>query len=345
MPIVTNFLTMKPTIKPHLPAPSPSLTAELSPEEPEPTNLVTRLRKGLGPPYLTLAQVQPYLEANRRSAGSLLAAYWATSDRGLLQEAKEKYASDPQVNLMAYYTTPCDESGQTVPEGRAWLESLKQSDPENSLGHYLAARDYFKSGQTDQAVKELTAAAGRARFEDYSAHFIQNSEEVWRAAGFSEAEAKATASASLCISPLVEVKRLGDNLVALANAYQQAGDAASAQAVLRVGVTLGSQLDQPSVAGLLRNLAGLRVQSQVLSALPPTTPYDDSGRTVAERLAEIAQRREALRSLNEQGLKALQTAPDSDLVSFHDRAKTFGGESALRWLVSLQGGPNGNNGR
>lgn len=340
-PVTTNFLAMKPTTKPHLPAPSPAPLSASSEPEPEPANLVARLHKGLALPNLTLAQVQPYLEADRRSAGGLLAASWATGDRGLLQEAKEKYPKDPQVNLVAYFAGPFDDRQPASPERQALLETFKQSDPTNPLGNYLAARDYFKSSQTDKAVEELRAAAGKAGYQDYSADFLQNSAEAWQAAGYSEAEAKSVASAALRVGPLVEVKRLGEDLVALANAYRQAGDATSAQAVLRIGVALGDQLDQPSPEGLVRNLAGLRVESQVLGALAPTTPYDDSGRTVVDRLAEIAQRRQALLSLSEQGEKAQQTMANGDLISFYDREKTFGCESALRWLVSRQDLPKG----
>jgi hypothetical protein len=345
MPTATSFLSMKPTFKPHLPAPSPSPTPETPQPEPEPANAVARFRKGLVPGHLTLAQVQPYLDANRRSAGSLVAAFWATGDRGLLQEAKEKYPKDPKVNLIGYLTVPYDGRQSDSPERWRLLEAFKESAPENPMGNYLAARDYFKSGQTDKAVEELTAAAGKAGFQDYSAEFLQNSEEAWRAAGYSEAEAKSVAAAWLSTGAIVEVKRLGENLVALANAYQQAGDATSAQSVLRIGVVLGNQLDQPSATVLVRNLAGLRVESQALSALAPTTPYDDSGRTVADRLAEIAQRREALISLRDQGVKALETMADSDLVSVYDREKTLGSESALRWLVNRQGASNATNGR
>ena len=272
-----------------------------------------------------------------------MAAFWATGDRGLLQEAKEKYPKDPKVNLIGYLTVPYDGRQSGSPERWRLLEAFKESAPENPVGNYLAARDYFKSGQTDKAVEELTAAAGKAGFQDYSAEFLQNAEEAWRAAGYSEAEAKSVASAWLSTGAIVEVRRLGENLVALANAYQQAGDATSAQSVLRIGVVLGNQLDQPSAIVLVRNLAGLGVESQVLSALAPTAPYDDSGRTVAERLAEIAQRREALLSLREQGVKALETMADSDLVSFFDREKALGSESALRWLASRQAGSNANN--
>jgi hypothetical protein len=116
---------------------------ELSQQEAEPANAVARLRKGLVLAHLTLAQVQPYLDANRRSADSLLAAFWATGDRGLLQEAEEKYPKDPKVNLIGYLTVPYDDRQSASPERWRLLEAFKESAPENPIGNYLAARDYF----------------------------------------------------------------------------------------------------------------------------------------------------------------------------------------------------------
>ena len=102
-------------------------------------------------------------------------------------------------------------------------------------------------------------------------------------------------------------------------------------------VLWGTNSTNLPVRVLVRNLAGLGVESQVLSALAPTAAYDDSGRTVAERLAHLAQRREALLSLREQGVKALETMADSDLLSFFDRERRWA-ESALRWLAGRQAG-------
>src|SRR5436305_8183141 len=57
-------------------------TAPVSPARP-PTNLLARVLDGEGLP-VTLEQLAPYLEKNRRDAGSLLAAFQATRDRALL---------------------------------------------------------------------------------------------------------------------------------------------------------------------------------------------------------------------------------------------------------------------
>ena len=295
------------------------------------------MRADLGFPLLKLIQVQSHLDANHRSAGSLLAAFQATGDRALLQEAQEKYPQDPQVNVAAYYRGPFDSTQPASPERRGWLESLKASDPESPLANYLAARDDFKAGQTDRAIEELLAASGKRQLRDYSADSIQNVEEVWRAAGYSAAEAAAVASATLRMNEVVDLKQLAGNLVAAANAYQLAGNAKSAETVLRIGIALGQQLDQASPAGLSRNLAGLRIESEVLRAMEQTAAYDANGRTVAERLAEIASRREALMALGEQFQTAWPKMTEADLVSFYERQKTFGAESALRWLASRLG--------
>src|SRR5437762_5127440 len=47
---------------------------------------------------LAAEQVGPYLEANRRSAASLLAAFRTTEDPALLEEAMRKYPEDPRVD-------------------------------------------------------------------------------------------------------------------------------------------------------------------------------------------------------------------------------------------------------
>ena len=87
---------------------------------------------------------------------SLLAAYRASGDRGLLEEAMKSYPTDPKVAFEAVFTE------DTSPEQRRqWLNTFEQMAPDNALANYLSARDYFKAGQTDQAVQELTSAAGK----------------------------------------------------------------------------------------------------------------------------------------------------------------------------------------
>jgi hypothetical protein len=89
---------------------------------------------------------------------------------------------------------------------------------DNALANYLAALQAFRSGQADQAVQELVAASGKARIEDYSTDAIQNMEEAYRAAGYSEAEAKAAAGLEYNARPFVELRSLLHSLTDLASA-------------------------------------------------------------------------------------------------------------------------------
>src|SRR5438105_3697944 len=77
---------------------------------------------------LTAEQIEPYLNANRRSAASLLAAFRTTGDPALLVEAAKKYPNDPQVGFEA--AIRMDASPE---ERRQALETFKQAAPENAL--------------------------------------------------------------------------------------------------------------------------------------------------------------------------------------------------------------------
>src|SRR5262245_27265461 len=82
----------------HAASPESSTVASTEPaSEISVSNLISRLESG-DTPRLTAEQVEPYLEKNRRSAESLLAAFRATADKTFLREAMEKYPTDPRVD-------------------------------------------------------------------------------------------------------------------------------------------------------------------------------------------------------------------------------------------------------
>ena len=158
-------------------------------------------------PKLTREQTEAYLKANRTNAASLLAAFRTTGDPALLAEAMQKYPHDAQVDFEAAF-----KKDASPEEKRQWLDALKQSAPENALANYLSALDYFKTGQTDQAVEELTTASGKAQFQDYTLDRIQDDEGGYLSRpGYSVAEAKTVSSMQLlgCCRKLAQVKELG----------------------------------------------------------------------------------------------------------------------------------------
>ena len=342
---------LKRVLRPRLPAPQMAAAAPaVGPAvgQPVSTNLLAQLLTGDESFKLSPQQVESYLEENRHSAESLLAAFRTTEDRTFLQEALEKYPNDPRVNFAAYFAAR-NQPDSSPEERRQRVDSFKRSAPDNALADYLSAQEHFNSGQTDEAVQDLIAASARSGFQDYSGEFIQNAEEVYRAAGYSEAEAKALAACTLPLPQLAQLKRLGQNLVELASLYRQSGDESSARAALQMGLNLAQQVGEPSGSHYLINeLVGVNIESQILESIEPGSLYDSAGLTAKDRLEELARTREEIKRLGDPStwmggerrdvlLALWEQMPPQDLTSFYDRVKVSGEREALRWALNKLG--------
>lgn len=293
------------------------------------TNLITHILKSDKAPVLPRHQIESYLNENRRSAGSLLAAFRATQDQTLLQEAIEKYPEDPQVAYTAAYRLE-------GADRRQWLEAFKKAAPDNALANYLSASEHFKAGQVNQAVEELAAASRQGRFTDYTLEFGQSDEEAWRAAGYSVAEAKTIGASSLLLPHLAETKALAHQMVDLARAYRTSGDASSAELTLQMAVDLGRRLDEPDGSPLVTKLVGRAIEGIGLREMAPDTPHS-RGKTAQERLAEITQERARIKEIATQFDEVAPRLSEQDWISYRDRWRMFGEEEALRWALNKHG--------
>ena len=338
-------LTAKYAFKPRLPAPrlaAPAPVTEPQPDATPSTNLLARLLKDGHALKLSLEQVEPYLRDNQRSAESLLAAFRATGHAALLREAVQNYPNDPRVNLAACLTFRNEMSPE---DSRQRLDAFKQSAPDNPLANYLSALKHFESGQTDQAIQELVAACGKSKFQDYSVEPILGMEEAYRKAGYSDVEAKAASGQQWPDALFIQLRSLLYCQVDLASVYRQAGDEASAQAVLRFGVIMGRQVaDQSPQPFLTGDMMGPAIENAALAGvgdgrpgLDPTSPYDDAGRTVKDRIDELNQRTAIQKTLKTQAQDLLQGLSEQDLISFFDRKKVLGEMEALRWAQNRVG--------
>lgn len=326
----------------------PRPTAPRLPAAPPPTdpaedrlrtsNIFARLMAGDFPSLLA-EEVEPYLVKNRRSAASLLGAFNATGDRQFLREAMEKYPDDPRVSFAAFFRTgPQDHTQPASEERRRWLESFTKSAPDNPLANYLLAFDSFKSGQMDQAVQQLLAAAQKGKFQDYSLDFMQNTEEAFRAAGWSEAEAKAIAASELALPHLAGLRQAGLKIIELAELYRQNGDDSSARTALDIGLGLSQHLTETGQITLIHELVGLAIESKVLEAMDAHSLWG-GGQTVQDRLDAVAQRREDIKTVGGQSSEVLPTLSEQDLANYFDRLKTFGEATAAQWLLQTHSKP------
>lgn len=325
--------------RPRLPAPRLPLTlpsADAAVESRLTTNLFARILNG-DPPRLTPEQVEPFLLKNGRSVESLLGAFEATGDRAFLREALEKNPNDPRANFAAFFRAePYDNTQPASPERRQLLEALVRSAPDNALANYLLAFDDFKSGHTDQAVQQLLAAAQKANFQDFTREFILDAEDAYRAAGWSETDAKAVATYGAALPHLAELKQTGLKLIELADQYRQAGDAASAQAALDLGLGLGQRLTAPGQISLIHELVGTAIELKTLEAMDPASVIGTSGQTVQGQLDAIAQRRASIKETFPKVEAIVPTLAEADLVSFCDRMSLLGEDAAVQWLLKTR---------
>jgi hypothetical protein len=319
---------------PRLPAPPAQVAAPLAAlptESLQSTNLYARFKDKT--PKLNAEQVESYLRAYGRKASSLLAAYRTSGDPTWLTEAMENHPRDPQVAFEAVLKKDLPPE-----ERRQWLSILEQTAPDNALANYLSARDYLQAGRPDQAIQELTAAATKPQFQDYTLDRMQDNEEAYLAAGCSAAEAKILGSSEVTLSQLSELKQLGLQMVDLANSYRKAGDEGSAQAVLEMAVGLGQRYGG-GLAGdcAISHAVGLVIERNALNAMDPNSAYGDSGHTVQDQLNQIKQQKDAITSFFKESEPLLQTMSDQDWISYVDRIKSSGEEAALRWAVGKHG--------
>jgi RNA polymerase sigma factor (sigma-70 family) len=312
-------------------APPAARSAEPASNNLQATNLIAKLLKDGGTPKLTHEQVEAYLKANGRNAANLLAAFDASGDPTLFQEAMEKYPNDPQVDFRAAL-----DKDLSPAEQRQWLSAFEKSAPGNALANYLSALNYFNSGQNDQAIQELNVAAGKSQFQDYTLNSVQSMEEAYLAAGYSAADAGMLAEVQTQLPQIATLKQLAQSMVSLANSYQQSGDSTSAQSALQMALNLGRSLDddESGTPFLINTLAGMNIEYNALKAMDPNSPYGSTGQTVQDQLNQLTQQKAALKSLNDQfnnSVAPMMSQPD--WISFQQRQNIFGEAAAQQWFI------------
>jgi len=269
--------------------------------------------------------VQAFLARNLTNAESLLAAYNVTTNKDLLREAVRRYPNDPSVlaSVLSY---------DAVPEQRRELiDRFKQAVPENPLGNYLSALDYLKNQQPELALKEFAEGSGKTGLNDYSVERIQGLEEMYLSAGHSPSEAKALATIGLQMPALMQLRDLGRSMSGLETQYTAAGDAASAQAVAKMGLGLAANVTTAGAGSLVGQVLGIAAERDFLKGLDPNGQYDFLQQPVNDRLAALQDQKAAIREGTKFFDGWLTSANPSQVVSYFDRFKLYGEASAMNW--------------
>ena len=315
-------------VTPRLPA--PKLAAhpaerkqpEKSPQQP---SWMDQMFKGGVTGKLSPEQIATYLRDHASSASSLLAVARITGDRAFLQEALRTFPHDPQVLFDSILFTEI-----TPAERRKALEDFCQAAPGNALADYLSALDHFENGRGDDGVRAMWKGFNKAQMDDYILNTVQGVEEAYLSAGYSRAQAAATAFFTTAFPQVSRLSALSRNLLDLQAQYAQAGDGQSAQTIAEMGVRLGTQIQQQSGHGpLIEEVVGIAIERRSLARIDPNAILEASGQTVAMRLKELEQRSAMIKELVAIDPSTLK---EGEVCDYLERAKLYGEEYALRWL-------------
>lgn len=275
-------------------------------------------------------KVEEYLGRHRRSAASLLAAYWAMQDTNLLNEAAANFPNDPQVQWAML--TSENLRGE---DRRKWLEAFKASSPDNSLAYYLSAAEHFKTGDRATALSEIAAASGKGLFKDYALESMIDEQELRRASGQSAMLAMhGNGWSAALLQELAPMKAVANGVADAQQQLKDSGDAAGAENLVQMGLTLSGRLNgSEGNKFVIGELVGNAIESRMLAALEPNTPYDSlGGKTPTQRKEEMQQAKAAQRELMNVLPEAYGVLNEAEWASYSDRLKTFGEREALKWL-------------
>jgi hypothetical protein len=283
-------------------------------------------------------KVEEWLAKHNRNAMSLLAAFRALDDTNFLNEAATNFPNNPQVELavLAHDEFPQDR--------RKWLDLFKNSSPSNSLANYLSAQDYFKSGNSDAAVQELSAASGKSQFDSFQTESRLDAEDLYSSSGKSqvdsEKESMMDMSADL-LPELATLKRLANGIGDLQKQYMNSGDANSAINLAQTGMNLDNQLNTgDSGKYLINQLVGMATKSIVLRELDPNTGYDFlDGKTPNQVLQEMKQQRADYGQVVKSYVSIESDMSESESIGYQQRVKIYGEVAAMQWEI-LQHPPN-----
>jgi hypothetical protein len=87
----------------------------------------------------------------------------------------------------------------------------------------------------------------------------------------------------------------------------------------------------------VNQLVGIAIQRLALGAMDLNAPYDGTGLTVKDRLDQLVQRKNEIQGFVKQAAPLQQGMTPQDWITYNDRTRSLGEESAIRWLVEKYG--------
>ena len=278
-------------------------------------------------------QIEPCLQSRGRNVTNLLAAFHLSKDTNYLNELAANFPNDPRVQFTVLVQNTF--SG----DRRKWIDAFKTSAPDNPMGNYLSAEDYFKNGDTNAAVEELLAVNDKIDFDDdYSIESQLNQKSLAECSGKSPKEARIISMAAFAGNnlPLLAIyKRLTKYMEDLQKQFAVMGDKESVENIAIQQFTLAGQIESgDSGKFLINQLVAMAVQSIALRQLDENTSYDFlDDKTPAQVLKEQKDQKRQFAELSKAFNASYPQLTEDEFIQYSDRMKTDGELAAMQWVV------------
>lgn len=205
-----------------------------------------------------------------------------------LAEALRQHPQDTHVQ----YAMACKELEDPALTSVNTLKTWQATDTQNALPLYMQSRLLLAQNaeaNRDAALETLSRASERPVATAYPLPQSQRQQQVLLLNGLMESTARFMAAATLGDDAYASTRLLSDELLQQGQAFQDAGDSAAAEQVLRSVANMGRQLAD-SAAAAHERLAGLDIQNSAYDSL--SAFYQANGDQT--QLAQVQQERVAL---------------------------------------------------
>ena len=289
-------------------------------------------------PEPTAEDIARFLAKHGETAVNLVVAFEKTHDRHWLERALELFPNSPVVLMAAVDSIPSvsPRDGETYhfdPKRMEFIERFKAADANNPLPCLFSAQEFFKSGQTADALADVRAALGRPGFYTYSTERMDSAQKLYEGLGLGPVEASALAIFSVTLPHMTAANQTSRGLMEWQKTATESGDTAAADDALRLTYSLGRTFATPEASRMLiGQLVGISMETRALKALPDGSQPDWLKVTPADRLAELDRQKAGVQEVAK-GIASVVQSQDGELLAeYLRRVRTESEAAAYEWL-------------
>ena len=269
---------------------------------------VTRALQG-NPPRLSSDQIAAYVRLHPNDPDACLAAVRLSHDLDLLQKSALQFPQHAALQLELFRRSELAAVRENA------LRAFRKADPQNILGAYLSALQWVKSGNPQEAVSELVNSGKSPFFSGYNEHGLDQTAEVFRLAGFSEAVAWGAAFIGRADTGTDEWS-IFDMFSELAEFFQHTGDEQGA--IVMRGMQLEFVRHLQHTLGVLEQVVGLKMELRLGAEF--SVPIG----------AQVTLRRDEIITLVSRRDQWIQTATEEEVIHYLALVKQVGELETMR---------------